>query len=410
MFKFLTKKTLWNEIAVLSISVFCYFVALGILTVSLPVILNENGVSKTLIGVSDNIKIISGLLALLIIPKIAHNLGIVKTGIVSLILYGFSILLLPLYQNYTLWLVFISIFGIGFVVFRTMEETLANVLASNKNRCDVMGITSTAMLSGIALGPVITRYVGVTNYWSFVIAFILVVISIVFFSLLKGTDAKIKSSEKTQVWKFIKEQPVVFLSKFTLEFFIQAIFLFLVLYSIMEGHSAETAGLFIAYFSLSGIFNYVTGELVNKVQNRYITMILGVLFMFAMIEILPWAIKVRQFTNALFFLFGLLGCSVVFLSTLSILNSHYDKEDLVAANSALTIFDSIGMILAGLLTGLAIDRFGIFGFYIPMACLALFYIVFIVIMILAGKIDFKKSHKDVEVNKVIAPNKTSKVV
>lgn len=393
MFNFL-KKTLWGNVALISISVFCYFVALGITTVSLPVILDTNDVSKTLIGFSDNMKIISGLIALLVLPILARKMGIVMTGLVSLCIYAATLLLLPIYQNYSLWIVLISLMGIGFVVFRTMEETLVNVIADNKNRGRIMGITSSAMLGGIAVGPMITRFLGVTCYASFVTAFIFVVISGLLFFLLRGVDGEVKPSKRINVIRFVKEQPLVFLTKFTLEFFIQVIFLFVVIYAMQEGYKPEIGGMFIAFFSLSGLFNCVTGVLVDKIRNRNITMVFGALLMFAIIELLPFAIAAKEFTYALFFMFGLLGGGMIFLSTMSILNSSYKKEDLVSANSALTVTDSIGMISAGIFTGLAMDKFGYIGFYIPMAALGGIYLIALGYLIATKKVDFKSSHLD----------------
>ena len=109
-----------TKILFLLLSIMFYFIVVGMSAVLVPLILKANNISKTLIGFSDNIKIITGLLMLAILPKIASKMGIVATGIFSLILYGISILLLPFYKNFFIWSVLIFFYGAGFIIFRTI--------------------------------------------------------------------------------------------------------------------------------------------------------------------------------------------------------------------------------------------------------------------------------------------------
>jgi len=370
-----TKNKLKTQIPILLLSIFSYFVVVGIAAVIFPVILKNNGVGETLIGFSDNIKIISGLIILTMLPRIAHKLGIVGAGIFSLVLYGIALLLLPLYQNYLIWIILMSLFGAGFIVFRTMSETLTNVIASDHNRGRIMGLTSTAMLAGVSTGPVLVKFLGVTEYKTFIIAFVLSVISGICFYCLRNGQGDVKPSKKLNLVKYVSELPMVFLSKFVLEFFVQVIFVFGVIYSMEKGYKAEDGGLFITFFSLSGFLNVFIGHVVDKVKSRYTTMTAGVFMMFIAMGIFPFAIQSKLLTYPLFFIFGI-GASLIFLSTMSVLNSFYGKKDLVAANSALTMTDSIGMISAGILTGISIDLFGINGFFLPMGVLAVVYVLF----------------------------------
>ena len=175
-----------TKILFLLLSVMFYFAVVGMSAVLIPLILKTNNVSKTLIGLSDNIKIITGLLMLMILPKIASKMGIVATGIFSLILYGISMLLLPFYKNFFVWSILIFFFGAGFIIFRTMEETLANVIATNKNRAKIMGLISTFMLVGLSFGPIITKIFSTSSYINYIIAFTFLMLSAIFFSFLKS--------------------------------------------------------------------------------------------------------------------------------------------------------------------------------------------------------------------------------
>ncbi|MFC1659065.1 MFS transporter [Pseudomonadota bacterium] len=370
-----TKNKLKTQIPILILSIFSYFVVVGIAAVTFPVILKTNNVTETLIGFSDNIKIISGLIILTVLPRIAHSLGIIGAGIFSLVLYGVSLLLLPIYQNYLIWAVLMALFGAGFIVFRTMEETLTNIIASNHNRGRIMGMTSTAMLAGVSIGPVLVKFFGVTEYKTFVIAFVLSVISGICFYLLRDGQGDVKPSKKLNLVKHVKELPMVFFSKFVLEFFVQVLFVFGVIYSMEKGYKAEDGGLFITFFSLSGFLNVFIGHMVDKVKSRYITMTIGVLILFITMTVFSFIVQYKLLSYLLFFIFGF-GASMIFLSSMSILNSFYNKSNLVSANSALTITDSIGMISGGILTGISIDLFGIQGFFLPMAILGVIYVLF----------------------------------
>ena len=57
-----------NKLLLLIISIFAYFITVGMSAVLLPIILKTNNVPDFLIGFSDNIKVFVGLLILIIIP------------------------------------------------------------------------------------------------------------------------------------------------------------------------------------------------------------------------------------------------------------------------------------------------------------------------------------------------------
>ena len=373
MFKINSK----TKILFLLLSVMFYFIVVGMSVVLIPLILKANDVSKTLIGLSDNIKIITGLLMLAILPKIASKMGIVATGIFSLILYGVSMLLLPFYKNFFIWSILIFFYGAGFIIFRTMEETLANIVATNKNRARIMGLIATFMLAGLSFGPIIFS---ISSYINYIIAFVFLMLSAGFFSFLKSFQGNVKPTASFNLWKYLKEMPVVFFSKFILEFIIQSIFVFSIIYTIeTTNNTSENAGLYITCFSLSGFLNVFVGRFVDKFNNKNKLMIFGVFFIFISMFLFPLTLKINIIlTYILFFLFGLCGSSLVFLSTMYILNSSYVKKDLVSANSALTFSDAIAMVSSSFFTGLAMQYFGANGFFVPIVVLFLIYTIFII--------------------------------
>lgn len=384
-----------NKIYLLLLSVFSYFITVGLSAVLLPIVLNYNDISEFLIGISDNVKIISGLFILMILPKIANKLGIVEIGIISLLFYAISLLLLPFYYNYLWWLFLIFLFGAGFIVFRTMEETLANVIANNKNRGKIIGYVSTSMLCGLSVGPIIPKIFGANNYLNFLIGFLCVCISAICFLKLKTSQGYVKPTTNFKFFKFLKEQPLVFFSKFILEFLIQIIFVFIVIYVInTTNYSAENAGLIITAFSLSGFFNVFVGNFLDKIKNKNSAMIFGTFIIFICFILLPFTLKVNiLLTYILFFIFGLCGSSLVFLSSMFILNSSYKKSELVGANSALTISDAIAMISSSFFTGISMKFFNSNGLFIPIYLLLFLYVVFCFYYFLIKEKNHGKSRK-----------------
>lgn len=380
------------KILLLVSSVFFYFIVVGLSAVIFPVILKFNGVSEFFIGFSDNVKVVAGLIILTLLPKISSKFGIVGTGVLSLILFGFSILLLPLYHNYFVWIILMFLFGAGFIVFRTMEESLANVIANNKNRGKIMGFVATAMLAGLATGPLLPKIFGVMNYINFILSFVFICISAICFLLLKQTQGYVKPTASFKLFRFLKEMPLVFFSKFIMEFIIQAIFVFLVIYVIeTTKYSAEDAGLFITYFSLSGLLNIFVGRFVDRFQNKNKLMVFGVFVLFICLALLPLTLKISiVLSYILFFIFGLFGSGLVFLSSMFILNSSYEKKDIVSANSALTFSDAIAMIGGSFFTGINMEIFGANGFFVPILVLSILYIVFCLCYFYKNNIIFNK--------------------
>lgn len=346
-----------KNLFLLSIVTFSYYIVVGLALSVFSIVLKENNVNDFLIGFSDSVRRFSGIVFMLFIPFLVNKFGLYKISMLSILLYTVTLLLMPFFVNYYLWLFYVVLFGAGMMAFMTFIDSVLNVMVDNNNRSKLNGLINVIVLLGIAAAPIVLKFTSSTSYFIFALCGILNIINLISYSKLKTEYRNISFIKNLQLIEFIKELPYVFLSKILLEFLGATLFVFTVIYANSKGYSYENAGLLLSLYCLSGlIFSYATGYLYNRVKDKENILIKGTLITIGLIFMIPMAIGNPYFLFTIYFLLGI-STGFIHLGCLIILNENYKKEKLVSANSALAIVGSISMIFAGVIGGFFMEKF-----------------------------------------------------
>jgi MFS family permease len=363
-----------RELNFLFLSILLFAMAMGINLVTFPTVLNKNNVSPSLIGVAFTLDTFGGILMSFFLSKIVSHFTMMKTMRFAVFVYAAIILTIYFYQTYFLWAFLAFTMGSLWFAYVITRQSWLNMLVENNQRGVALGVFSTMLSAGIALGPVVVKFTGAENYLSFVISALLTLCSFWCLTPLKNKPQAQLEKQHISIKKFFTKNPPISLARFFLDFQTYFLLTFSVIFGVKIGLSYEAAGLLITAYMASGFCDLFVGFALKKWQP--ISLInfgfAGSLCCFASMIF----IHNYHFLLAAYFVFGLfIAC--IFVSSFKASNDDYEKEKLVAANSTFQLVGSLGALFGSLVGGILFNIFGAIGFPITIVLSCAAYLAFL---------------------------------
>jgi MFS family permease len=356
---------------ILLLNAFFFTISAGINITSFPLILYNNGVSSTLIGIANAVEILAGVLIAKFLYSLSRKVGKVRFILILAALHAFLILILPFYVNILWWIFLIFISGICWFSIITLRQAWLNYVISNQNRSIVLAIFSTMLCAGFAVGPLIVKIIGAGQYPIFIISAVITIISCFSLWLIRDNQP-VLTEEKIDYKRIIKEHKSSFIARFLMDLQVGTVILFTVIYGIKNGLSAEDSGILLSVFMLIGLLDFAIGVfLKNRDLNKYIN--IGFFGALISMVFLPKLITNYPLAILIYMIYGWF-MSLIFISLTTKVNHNQNKNNLIAINSVFQAVGAAGALFGSLLVGLFLDIFGNHGFIITIILANLLYI------------------------------------
>jgi MFS family permease len=352
-----------KEITLLLFSVFLFATAFGIDVVTFPTVLSQH-VSPTRIGFAFTCELFGIIVMSFFLAKIVARFGTMKALSAAAFSYATAISLIYFYQNFFLWITIA--FGMGFcwLTYTITRQSWLNSISSNQNRGIILGFFSMAISAGMAVGPIIASFSGITNYRTFLLSSIIVLLSYCCLLPIKNKAPSAVSAKRISLKKFFQKNPRCFLGRFFLDFQSYFLITFSVIYAKTIGLSYEQGAFLISIFMASGFFDVIVGFALRQISPYRIMLIGFLIYMYCFIFLIlihsPYWLLLTTY-----FILGI-GVACIYVSVFKIANDDYSREELVAANSTFQIIGSIGSLFGAAIGGFFIDTFGTNGFPVIM--------------------------------------------
>jgi MFS family permease len=385
----LTKIFSNKKLPLIFLSIFLFAVAIGMDVVTFPTLLTKHGISPTKVGIASTFEVIASIIMSFLLAKIVARFGLFKSLLTNSLIYAAAIALIFFYKNFYIWLAIVFSMGACWFACTIMRQAWLNIIVSDKNRGIINGIYSMIISGGLALGPVIVKFLGAENYFSFLTSALLIISSIAVLIPLRNTTLTKIDSVRIPLKTFFKNNPRCFLGRFFLDLQCYCLIIFTVIFGKKIGLKPEQAGLLFSAFMASGFFDIFVGFFLKKHSAYKIINIgfLGGLTCFSIISLigfkaLPIAAlhdpeNLYELLIVLYFLFGM-SVACVYVAVMTLTNNDYKKSELIAANSTLQVIGSSGSLFGGLIGGISIQAFGAAGFPIAIILSCICYLTFFV--------------------------------
>jgi MFS family permease len=364
-----------NHITLMLFSIFFLSTAIGINAVSLPFILYANNVSTSLIGITTAGDVLGGLIAMFLLHKLCKRIGIFNSIFLFSFIAAITILILPFYRNFFLWILLSFALGISIISLNTLRRAWVNMAIKNKIRGMILAISSSFLCAGFAIGPIIVKIFGIGDYRIFMISAISTLLACAVLIPLRKIEPKISTPKKIKFSVLIQRNPKMVLARLLTDLQCGTMVFFTVIYGVKSGLSPENSGLLISAFSAIGVMDFLIGFIINKNSyQKFITF--GFIAFFGLILLLPMAMQNYYLAIIIYLILGFLT-SLVAIACWYGINLDKNKSQLVFINSSFMAVGLFGVFLGNLLTGILMQLMGKEGFVVVIAAASVVYLGFI---------------------------------
>jgi len=324
----------------------------------LSFILESQGHSAGLIGLSAAMTPIGMVISALAVPALARRYGSANLAIVCAATAFVTLLLLGLVQNLWAWFPLRLLIGMAINPLYILSEAWLLTLTPAAKRGRVMGFYSSTIQAGFAAGPFALWLVGVEGWAPFLIGLVaFAACSACILGVRKGLP-KVESShgERTSVFGFVLLAPSLLMAVLCASAFEQGTFAMMPLYGRDYGIDAETISALLAVLIAGNIvFQVPIGMLAERWSPRAVLVLAALLTVggAALLPVVIDSVLIWPFV----FLWGPLSYAVHTLSLIE-LGARFTGNTLIAGNAAFALMWGFGGIIGPSAMGGAMDVLG----------------------------------------------------
>ncbi len=349
----------------------------------LAIVLEGRGFSSSAIGWNTAMAGIAALAVTPFAPGLAHRIGAARLLFLVLVVATLTFPLFYLVESYAGWFVLRFLFHGCTVVAFVLSEFWINALAPAGRRGLVMGIYSTVLAVGFAVGPAILGLVGSAGPAPFVIGtFVLAVATLPVLLALKA-NPPMEKRPRGSILGFVTLVPMATFAALVMGANESGVMSFIAIYGLKLGYVEATAALFVSAFALGNVVSQVPlGLLADRVDRRRLLFAIA-----ASSTVLALLIPVvAGWPPLLLAVVAMWGGVVAGLYTVGLthLGARLSGTDLASANAAFVLMYAVGMLIGPAAMGASMDAFGPHGMIAVSAALTFAYALLAIGRIASG--------------------------
>jgi MFS family permease len=359
------KRSLAGVIAAMAVVNLVY----GITFPLLALVLDGQGVSKTLIGLNTMVQ----ALAVIVIAPWAPGLlrRVAPSRLMQLVTAGLALLFIVagLFPNVWFWFPLRFVIGALTALLWISSEALINELAEEHWRGRIIGIYAAVGAAGFALGPLLLILTGSDGMLPFYATSGLILCAGIPLFLVQHARMAQHEETPTGLWAVFWLAPTIMLANVVYAAAAESLMTFFPLFGIGLGVSENFAlglltvmglGTMILVMPLSWLADHV--DRMGMLAACVLLTMVGLLLM-------PWAVRANALAGVYAFLFGGVEGMIYTLGVI-LVGERFKGALLAAATTLFTACWGAGTVIGPLLVGLGMDRFG--GERMPLVILLLF--------------------------------------
>jgi MFS family permease len=351
-------------------------VGLSLTVALLSVRLEEAGFSARAIGLNPAAGGLATLAWAPFVPIFARRIGTRRILLLALIVGALSLAAFALTGDYWSWLLIRVVFGATLTTLFVISEYWINAIAPAGRRGIVMGLYTTTLAIGFAIGPLILLVTGVDGARPFVIGIALFIIATLPIALNQSAP-QIETHTEIPVTGFLMLMPVATLAALLHGAIETAAMSLLPVYALRIHLGVEAGAGFLGLFLLGNmLFQIPIGLLSDRMDRRKLLFYVALGGLLGTLT-LPLAASVNfvLFCVVLVVWGGLVGG--FYAIGLALLGSRFGGAELASANAAFVMFYSLGMLAGPPVVGFGLDLLTPNGFFLGIAFLIAPYLALV---------------------------------
>ncbi|MCP4392239.1 MAG: MFS transporter [Gammaproteobacteria bacterium] len=329
-------------------------------SVTLPLLsltLSRAGYSETMIGINTIAQPLAALLFTPFIPGLIGRFGAASVMIAALLVFGATLLILPLYVDMAAWFILRPLMGAAGCVLWVASEAWVNAMADEKSRGRIVGIYGTAGALGWAMGPVILLIAGTEGYLPYVLTAGMSVLACIPMLLSRGKEPDLSQGPRSKIWLYLLLAPLPLVANLSVAASHEAFDAFFAIYAEMLGKTEKVAFTLMALGGIAGMISqYPLGWLADR-MNRVLLTFLLVASSMACPLLLPYCLEMSIPGLVIVFFWGVVSTGIYTMGTI-LVGERFRGAQLAGASAAFTAMYAMGVLIGPPTAGVSMDVFG----------------------------------------------------
>jgi MFS family permease len=366
----------WAAMAGIIATVTVFAVAQGLTYPLLSFILERRGTTPALIGLSAAMTPLGFIVSAPFIPALARRVGAGRLAILCSILAAFTLIAIAWAQEVWAWMPLRFMLGFFANPLYVISETWLISITPAPRRGRIMGLYSSIVSGGFAIGPLSLGLVGTQGWPPFIVGIVAFLLcGLIVLAVVPRLPDMPHEGEATSVGGFFALAPLLLFAVFAAAAFEQILLSLFAVYGAALGSAEERiASLITCFIAGNAVLQILLGRVAEQFGSTR-TMLFCALASLAGCLLLPpifnsWLIW------PLVFVWGGVSFGLYTMSLIQ-LGERFTGQTLIAGNAAFAFVWGIGGIVGSPATGLAMQLIGHQG--LP-SCLGLLCLVLVVFL------------------------------
>jgi MFS family permease len=334
-------------------------------------VLDAQGISKTLIGLNTMIQALAIVILAPVAPRILNRFQPAKIMQITAVVLAGLFILAGLFPNVWFWFPLRFVIGAITAMLWISSEAMINSLAQERWRGRIIGIYSAAGAAGFSLAPIILILTGTTGMLPFVATSLATLLAAIplFWSTSENTVEA--QSGGPGIAGVILLIPAVMLGNIAYAAVIESIGTFFPLYGQHLGLDTHFALMLMTLLGVGGMVLVMPLGWIADHINRFGMLLFCVIFTMAGLLAMPYLVVMPVISIVFMFIFGGVSAMIYTLGVI-LIGEQFKGAMLATATTAFTACWGIGSVIGPLIAGVGMDLFGvehmaliIFALFIP---------------------------------------------
>lgn len=345
----------------------------GITFPLLALVLNEQGVSKTLIGISTVVQAAAVIVIAPWAPRLMSAISPARLMQLMTVLLAVLFVVAGWYPDVWFWFPLRFLIGAASALLWIASEALINELAEESWRGRIIGLYAAVGAAGFAMGPLLLIATGSAGLLPFLVTSLLILVAGLPLFLVQAMRLDQHEEDATGLWKIFWLAPTVMVANVVYAAAVESLLTFFPLFGLGLGLSEHVSLWLMTLVGLGGMMLVLPiGWLADHVNRMGLLLACTLLTMIGLL-CMPRLVQVPLVADAYAFVFGGIE-SMIYALGVILVGQQFRGAMLAAATTLFTACWGVGTIIGPLVVGIGMDRLG--SASMPLVIFA-FYLVFL---------------------------------
>jgi MFS family permease len=332
-------------------------ITLGLSWPLLAIVLERQGVSPWLNGLSASAQMVAVLAVMPVAPALIGRLGVVRVIAIGITGMAVCLALLPVFPNVWAWFPIRFALGLCEELVFIAGDIWINQLADDRTRGRLIGVYGMFLHGGFMVGPLAIVALGSEDWTVLYLGIVVVLLGLGPLVAARGAEPEIEGKARARLRHYLRAATTLMMAGLMFGLIESTTVSLLPVYGLEKGLDEESAAFLITLFVLGSVLGQVpVGWLADHVQHRRLLFAGSLTTLVALVAV-PVLIRDPFLIWPVMLAMGA-SLSSFYVVAMTMMGRRYRGADLIGVNTSFVFIWGVGATVGPGLSGSAMSAFG----------------------------------------------------